>query len=111
MKYTSIILQSTTDIGRTNLQELEIPTEGLPIASTPYLVPPKYRGFGDQEIKQLGEAGIICISMSDWASLILIVPKKDERPIPTKLNSSMGNSTKPKKEFNLRLCINYRKSK
>ena len=40
--------------------------------------------------------------MSEWASLIFIVPKKDERP-----NSFMSNSTKPKKELNLRLCINY----
>ena len=47
--------------------------------------------------------------MSGWASWILIVPKKDERPVPTKPNSSMSNPTKPKKEFKLRLCINYRK--
>ena len=63
----------------------------------------------DQEIKQLEEAGIISRSMSDWASLILIVPKKDKRPVPIKPNSSMSNPTKPKKEFNLRFCINYRK--
>ena len=63
----------------------------------------------DREITQLEEVGIISRTMSDWASPILVVSKKDERPIPTKLNSSMGNSTKPKKEFNLRHCINYRK--
>ena len=39
MKYTSIILQSATDITRTDLLELDIPTEGLPIASKPYSVP------------------------------------------------------------------------
>ena len=63
----------------------------------------------DQEIKQLEEAGIISRSISDWASPILVVPKKDERPVPTKPNSSSSNLAKPKKEFNLRLCINYRK--
>ena len=109
MKYTSIISQSTTDIGRTNLLELDIPTEGLPIASKLYLVLLKYREFTDQEIKQLEEAGIISRSMSDWASPILIVPKKDERPVPIKPNSSTSNPIKPKKEFNLRLCINLRK--
>ena len=63
----------------------------------------------DEEIKQLEEAGIITKSMSDWASPILVVPKKDERPVPTKSNSSTSNPTKPKKEFNPRLCIDYRK--
>ena len=32
-KYVGIISQSTTDIGRTNLLELDIPMEGPPIAS------------------------------------------------------------------------------
>ena len=96
MKYTCIILQSATDIGRTNSVELDIPTEGLPIASKPYSVPLKYREFMYQEIKQLEEAGIISRSMSDWASPILIVPKKDNRPVPTKPNSSKSNPTKRK---------------
>ena len=82
-KYTSIILQSASDIGRINLLELDIPTEGPLIASKPYSVPLKYREFVDQEIKQLEEIGIISKNMCDWASLILIVPKKDERPVPT----------------------------
>ena len=104
-KYTSIILQSATDISRTNLLEFDIPIEVLPIASKPYSVPLKYREFMDQEIKQLEEVGILSRSVRDWASPILIVPKKDERPVPTKQNSSMSKPTKPKKEFNLRLYI------
>ena len=104
INYTSIILQSATDIGRTNLLELGLPTEEPLIALKPYSVLLTYREFMDQEIKQLEELGIISRSMIDWASLILIVLKKDERP-----NSSMSNSTKSKTEFNLRLCINYRK--
>ena len=41
-KYSTIISKSTTDIGRTNLTELDIPTEGPPIACKPYSVPLKY---------------------------------------------------------------------
>ena len=47
--------------------------------------------------------------MSDWASPILVVPKKDETAAPTVPKSSTINHTKHIKEFNLRLCINYRK--
>ena len=36
VKYNAIISKSATDIGRTNLNELDIPTEGPPIASKPY---------------------------------------------------------------------------
>ena len=53
-----------------------MPTEGPPMASKPYSVPLKYQGFIDQEIKQLEDAGIISHSMSNWASPILVVPKK-----------------------------------
>ena len=58
-KYPQIILQNATDIDRTNLIELDIPTEGPPIASKPYTVPQKYCKFIDHEIKQLEEVGII----------------------------------------------------
>ena len=98
-KYTSIILQCTTDIGRTNLLEFDIPTKGPPIALKPYSVPLKYREFVDQEIKQLEEAGIISRSMSDWANLILMVPKKDDRPAPTEPNSSISQTYKTKERL------------
>ena len=58
-KYLNIISQNVTDIGRTNLIELDIPMVGLPIASKPYMVPLKYHEFVDYKIKQLEEAGII----------------------------------------------------
>ena len=54
----------------------------------------------DEEIQQLEDAGIISRSMSDWASPILVVPKKSTPQDPSPPN---------KKQFNLRLCINYRK--
>ena len=78
INYASIMSQTAMDIGRTNLIELDIPTEGLPIASKPYPVPLKYHEFMDHEIKQLENAGIISRIMSNWASPILVVPKKEE---------------------------------
>ena len=75
-KYSSIVSKSATDIGRTNLIELDIPTEGPPTACKPYSVPLKYQDFMDQEIKQLADMGIISHSMSNWASPILVVPKR-----------------------------------
>ena len=65
IKYNNIVSKSAADISRTNLIELDIPTEGLPVASKPYTVPLKYRAFVGHEIKQLKEAGIISRSMSD----------------------------------------------
>ena len=75
-KYINIISQTAMDIGRTNLIELDMPTEGPPVASKPYTVPLKYHEFVHHEIKQLEEVGIISKSMSNWASVILVIPKK-----------------------------------
>ena len=99
-KYISIVLKSTTDIGRTNLIKLDIPAKGPPITCKPYSVSLKYQDFVDQEIKQLEDAGIISHSMSNWASPILVVPKKPDQNV---------SSTTDSKQFNLRLCIDYRK--
>ena len=92
--------KSATDIGRTNLIELDIPTEGPCISCQPYSIPLKYRDFVDEEIQQLEDAGIKSMSMSNWASPILVVPKKSTPQDPKSPN---------KKQFNLRLCIDYRK--
>ena len=48
--------QTATDIGSTNLIELDIPTEGPPTASKPYTIPLKYHEFVDHKIQQLEEA-------------------------------------------------------
>ena len=53
----------------------------------------------DQEIKQLEDKGIISCSMSNWASPILVVPKK-ANPNTTNIKD---------KQFNLCLCIDYHK--
>ena len=41
-KYSTIVSKSATDIDRTNLIKLDIPTEGPPIACKPYSVRLKY---------------------------------------------------------------------
>ena len=76
--------------------------EGPPIASKLYTVLLKYHEFVDREIKQLEEAGIILQSMSNWASPILVVPKKQD--YMETINSQGSNKSK----FNLQLCIDYR---
>ena len=79
-KYINIISQTTTDIGRTKLIDLDIPAEVPPITSKPYTVALKYHEFMDHEIKQLEEVGIISWSMSDWASPytgVHALPKKE----------------------------------
>ena len=79
VKYNSIVSKSATGIDRTNLIELDIPTEGPPVASKTYTVPLKYREFLDHEIIQFEDAGIISSSVSNWASPILVIPKKEEQ--------------------------------
>ena len=49
-EFTSIISKSSTDFGRTNLVEMNLPTTGLPVMSKPYTIPLKYRSFLDVEI-------------------------------------------------------------
>ena len=60
-KYSSIVSKFTTDIGRTNLIELDTPTKGALIACKLYSVPLKYQDFVDQEIKQLEDVGTQCL--------------------------------------------------
>ena len=98
VKYNSIVSKSSTDIGRANLIELNIPTEGPPVALKPHTIPLKYREFIDHEIKQLEEAGIISRSMSDWASPILVVPKKEEQ-VENSSNPSTAAGTKITNSF------------
>ena len=59
-KFDSIVTNSTTDVGRTNLFYIAIPTTGPPIAHKPYSIPLKYQKFIDEEIWILESAG--CIS-------------------------------------------------
>ena len=99
-KYNSIVSKLATDIGSTNLIELDIQTDSPCMACRPYPIPLKYRDFVDEEIQQLEDTGIISRSMSKWPRPILVVPKKQMPQDPSPPN---------KKQFNLRLCIDYRK--
>ena len=106
IKYTKIMSQTATDIGKTNLIKLDILTEGPAIASKPYTVPLKHQEFVDHEIKQLKEADIISWSMNDWASPILAVSKKEDH---VDASANTNTNTNKNSTFYLRLCINYRK--
>ena len=76
-KYDNIISKNSGDIGKTMLVEKEIDTGNHPlIASKPYMLPLKYYEWVQREIETLEKAGIIERSISPWASLVVIVPKK-----------------------------------
>ena len=47
-----------------------------PVASKPYTLPLKHYDWVQREIETLEKAGIIERSISPWASLVVIVPKK-----------------------------------
>ena len=94
-KFTCIVSKSSTDFGRTNLVEMDLPTTGLPAASKLYTIPLKYKSFVDDEIKLLEDVGCISKSLSDWGSPICIVKKKPDPSQPNKLQ--------------LRMCIDYKK--
>ena len=66
--------------------------EAAPIKQPPYRLPPHYKQWVRDEIKELLKCGIIRPSISPWSSPIVIIPKK---------NGSGG--------FSPRMCIDYRK--
>ena len=94
-KFASIISKSPTDLGRTNLIEMDLPTTGPPVSTKSYTIPPKYKSFVDEDIKLLEDTGCIFKSLSKWVSPICIIKKK--------LDASQPH--KPQ----LHICIDYRK--
>ena len=64
-----------------------------PVSSRPYTLPLKHYEWVQREIESLKWAGVIKKSMSNWASPIVVVPKKSAPREP------------PKR----RLCIDFRK--
>ena len=83
-QFTCIISNSSTDFGRTNLVEMDLPTTGLPVASKPYTIPLKYKSLIDEVIKLQEDAGCISKSISNWVSPICTVKKKQ---IPVNLRN------------------------
>ena len=90
----SQLLQQFSDVfqllpGQTTVIEHHIETgEALPVRQVPYRVPHAFREQVDRELKDMLEHGIIEHSSSDWASPIVVVPKKDKT---------------------VHLCVDYRK--
>ena len=83
-EYYSIISKSPTDVRRTNLFEMDIPTMGLPVVCKPHPILLKYQKFVDEEIKLLENAGCISKSLSPCAAPVIIVPKKSDPTSPCK---------------------------
>ena len=81
-EFACINSKSSTDFGKTNFVEMDLPTTGLPVASKPYTIALKYKSFMDDEIKLLEDAGCTSKSLSDWASPICIVKKKPDPSWP-----------------------------
>ena len=94
-KLDPIVLNSDNDIGQTDLIEMHITTrlDTTPVSACPYPLVLKHCDFLKQEIKNLLDAGIICKSMSPWASQIVVVKKHTPE-------SSLQQ---------FQLCIDYRK--
>ena len=76
-EFDSVISKNSNDIGWTDLKEMHIATrqDAKPIAAHPYPLVLKHHDFLKQEIQNLLDAGIICKSMSQWASLIVVFKK------------------------------------
>ena len=78
-----------TKPGRTSLAEHRIET-GLakPVRQPPYRLPHAYRETVQKELAEMEKDGVIEPSTSEWASPIVLVPKKDG---------------------SLRMCVDYRR--
>ena len=86
--------KNNQDIGKTTLIEMKIDTgDSLPVAQSLYTLPLKYYEWVRKEIETLEKAGVIVTSLSPWASLVIVVPKKSA----------------PDKPPQRRLVIDYRK--
>ena len=93
-EYGGTFSKHNEDIGRTKLVKMDIDTgDSPPISSRPYTLPLKHYEWVQREIESLEWAGVIKKTMSNWASPIVIVPKKSAPGEP------------PKR----RLCIDFRK--
>ena len=76
-KYQAAFLSSSEDIGHTELITMDIDSSiSQPISQRPYTLPLKHHDWVKKEIELLECAGVIEKSLSPWASLRVIVPKK-----------------------------------
>ena len=76
-EYGQAFSKHNEDIGRTKLVKMDIDTrDSPPVSSRPYTLPLKHYEWVQRETESLEWAGVIKKSMSNWASPIVIVPKK-----------------------------------
>ena len=93
-EYGEAFSKHNEDINRTKLVKIDIDTgNSPPVSSRPYTLPLKHYEWVQREIESLEQAGVIKKSMSNWASPIVIVPKKST----------------PREPLKRRLCIDFRK--
>ena len=76
MKYDSIVSKDTNGIDTTPLIVMDIETEGPPVASRPYVLSLKHQEFVHKEVAKLAKAGTIHRGLSQYASPVVVVPKK-----------------------------------
>ena len=76
-KYPKVFSINSQDIGQTNLVTMHVDTgNNPPICQKLYTLPLKHYSWVQQEIETLEHVGVIKKSISPWASLIVVVPKK-----------------------------------
>ena len=93
-EYGEAFSKHNEDISRTKLVKIDIDSgDSPPVSSRPYTLPLKHYEWVQREIESLEWAGVIKKSMSNWASPIVIVPKKSAPGEPLKR----------------RLCIDFKK--
>ena len=92
--YPEVFSLNNQDIGHTQLVTMHVNTgDSPPICQKPYTLPLKHYSWVQQEVKTLERAGIIKKSLSPWASLIVVVPKK----------------SRPGEPPRQRMCVDFRK--
>ena len=76
-EFQDVFSKDSADLGKMPLLKMDIPTgDSPPITQRPYTLALKHVQLVQEEIEILEKAGIIAKSVSPWASLIVIVPKK-----------------------------------
>ena len=92
-EFVDIFLKDSSDLGKTPLLKMDIPTrDSPPVSQKPYTLALKHVQWVREEIEMLEKAGVIVQSVSHWASPIVIVPKK----------------TAPGEPPRRRMCVDYR---
>ena len=75
-KFEDIFSESSEDIGKTPLIQMDIDTgDSPPVCQCPYTLPLKHVEWVKREIAILEKAGVIVQSVSPWASPVVVVPK------------------------------------